>query len=562
MILPCTIFISATELNKDSTDIFTYPELAAAVKNYRDKPEEQWKYITIWIRKSKKENNPEQLYEGYNQAGYIKTDLLQIKYCDSMVTIAKKLDNQEMIADSYLTLGTAYMGNEFYPEALNNFMEGYKLISEKKSPYIFHNTEYLIARTKFYLGQYSEAREILNRCVVFFRDHDEKIGNTDYRNYYVYSLIALIESNSHLGKFNENKKLIFEGIQYISAENLPEYSGYFRSSEGQDAYLSKNYPLAVLKLNEALSLYHDHWKHLTDRYYLGMAYWKLDEKDKAASYLLLLDQIYNENKRIDPQFRPAFETLISYYKEKGDTQKQLEYIDKLMALDKIYEKDYKYLYRTLNKDYDTRRLTEEKLNLENTLKWERFLYGSLSVLGLLLTGFIAYHFFRQYKRNKYYKKLYADLKKSAEIKETIHSRNKINRKGEDVIVISKELGINPIKTESIMQALHQFEDEKAFLSREISLSSLAGICGTNTSYLSKILNHYKHENFAAYINNLRLQYIVEEWERNPKTRHLSIQDIAEKLGYKSTQAFSKNFQERYLIPPSYFLNRLNEEKGL
>ena len=400
------MFLHAAKPLNDSIGHFSYDQLSSLVPKHHNNPDKQWKYISIWIKKAKKENNPEQLYEGYNQAGYVKTDLSQIKYCDSMVTIAKRLNNQDMIADSYLTLGTAYMGNEFYPEALDNFMEGYKLISEKKNPYIFHNTEYLIARTKFYLGQYSEAREILNRCVMFFRDHDQKIGNTDYRNYYVYSLLALIESNSHLGKFNENKKLISEGVQYITTENLPEYSGYFRSSEGQDAYLRKNYSLAVLKINEALSLYRDHWKHLTDQFYLGMAYWKLDDKDKAVSHLLSLDQTYNENKRIDPQFRPAFETLISYYKVKGDTKKQLEYIDKLMALDKTYEKDYKYLYSALNKEYDTRQLTEEKLNLQNTLKWERFLYGSLSVLGILLTGFVAYHLLteqsKQERRGCYY----------------------------------------------------------------------------------------------------------------------------------------------------------------
>lgn len=41
---------------------------------------------------------------------------------------------------------------------------------------------------------------------------------------------------------------------------------------------------------------------------------------------------------------------------------------------------------------------------------------------------------------------------------------------------------------------------------------------------------------------------------------ISIQETAEKIGYSSTQAFAKNFQEKYQIPPSYFLNRLNEEE--
>ncbi|AZB17975.1 helix-turn-helix domain-containing protein [Chryseobacterium indologenes] len=88
---------------------------------------------------------------------------------------------------------------------------------------------------------------------------------------------------------------------------------------------------------------------------------------------------------------------------------------------------------------------------------------------------------------------------------------------------------------------------------------MSKLCGTNTVYLSKIINFYKKKSFNEYLNELRLDHIVSQWKSKPKTRYISIQKTAENAGYNTTQTFTKNFQEKYHIPPTYFLNRLNKE---
>ena len=43
-----------------------------------------------------------------------------------------------------------------------------------------------------------------------------------------------------------------------------------------------------------------------------------------------------------------------------------------MALDKSYEKNYKYLYTRINKEYDNQKLIEEKKNkIEKSLKTQK-----------------------------------------------------------------------------------------------------------------------------------------------------------------------------------------------
>lgn len=551
-------FSLLSQHNQNQSANMSYSDLELTIKNLENRLDEQWKYINLLIRKAKKENNLEKIRRGYVLATFNKRGNEQIKFGDSILIIAKKINDNNIIGDSYLSLGMSYINNENYPKALDAFIKGYDYIKKNKDPYLIHNAEYQIAQTKSYLGLYQEAHQLLMDCVSFFRKYNEKIGDTHYAYYYLYSLIALIETNSHLSNFSANKNLIQEGVDFIKYNpDFKEYYAYFISSQGTDFYYQDKYDSAILKLHEAIKLYNDSWKHLTDNFYLGMSYWQSGKKEQAISYFLVLDQEYNETKKLDPKFRPAFEMLIHYYSESNDTQKQLEYINKLIVLDKAYEKDYKYLNSTLNKEYDTKKLYEEKEMLENKMKWERIIYSTLIGLGFVLIMFLTFLLTKYYRRKKYSKIFHENF--IEEQNEEASPHHETIKPANDDYVLDDELGINPLIVENILKILSAFEKDKQFLRKNISLASMAKLCGTNTVYLSRIINFYKKKNFNEYLNELRLDYIVSQWKDKPKTRYVSIQETAENAGYNTTQTFTKNFQEKFHIPPTYFLNRLNEE---
>lgn len=551
---------SAQKLNYTEKNA-SYPELERRIGALENNYKEQWKYIDVFIKKAKNEKDYEQLSKAYLLASFSKRGTEQIVYADSTVIAALKTKNNDFIGDSYLSLGMSYANNENYPKALDNYLKGYHYIQKGEDLYLLNNAKYQIATVKNYLGLYKEADKLFESSVEFFRKNHHKIKDTDYRYYFIYALINYIDNNAHNQKLKDNVSLIKEGKDFIKEnKDLKKYHPYFVSAEGIDYYFEGDYLASVNKLDEALKLYDDNWKHLTNKFYLGMSYWKMDKKDKALQYFFELDKDYSETGKLDPFFRPAFENLIVYYKETDDTKKQLEYVDKLIMLDKVFEKDFKYLSGTLKKEYDTKRLIEEKSNLENTIKVHHFIYLSLLGIGCLVIIILAFLIKKYYQRKKYFKKLYEEFlnqkEKSLDVDTTAETQNL------DKEIFYNKLNINPLTVEKVLAALLMFEEEKQFLKKEITLSSLAKKCGTNTSYLSKIINHYKHANFAEYLNNLRLEYVVNQWKTKRKTRYVSIQDTAEKAGYSSTQAFAKNFQEKYQIPPSYFLNRLNKEENI
>ena len=67
-----------------------------------------------------------------------------------------------------------------------------------------------------------------------------------------------------------------------------------------------------------------------------------------------------------------------------------------MALDKSYEKNYKYLYTRINKEYDNQKLIEEKNKIEKSLNTQKITNVLLFLISLLVIGLIVL----RYKKKK------------------------------------------------------------------------------------------------------------------------------------------------------------------
>lgn len=548
--------LNATVKNENNIPFSTIENM---IKDLEEDPRDQWSYIILMINKAKRENNLQKLHRAYSFASTYSREGTQEKYGDSLLQTAFKLNDSDVIGDCYLARGMIFTNQEKYTAALDAFIKGYSFIEKKGDPYLINNAEYQIAQTKIYLGQYKEANKILKNVVSFFRINHKRINDTDYGLYYIYALIAYIDSNSHLNNFSENKILINEGFNFIKTnKDYSDYYSYFVSLEGTDAYYQKNYSHSIQKLKLALQLSDDNWKHLTENFYLGLAYWYSGEKESAIPYLLKIHQEYDKSKKLDPQFRPAIELLIEYYKLKNDPSKQLLYINDLIILDKMYEKNYKAIFSSLHKNYDTQNLIEERNSLKKALRKGKINHYILIIFSISAILIISYFTRNYYKRQKHYKKLY----EMVENKVTIDNKSLPSEK----IVLDEpiddlQLDINPLIVDNILDFLENFEREKKFLNKECSLISIAKECGTNTSYLSKIVNHYKGENFISYLNTLRIKYVIEQWKNKPKMRHHTLQEIADLSGFNTAQSFSKNFQDRYKISPKFFLKKLNQESA-
>lgn len=536
-------------------------EIEKKIDTYSNDPKKAWELINFYITKSKREKNREALFYAYRYASMSSIYPLNIKYADSALITAKKSQTKKILLDAYLNRGNINMSEEFYQKALDDILVANKLSQESHNDYIFNKTIYYIAQNKIYLGQYEDAKKELVICLNFFRENrnNKTSLGKNYQMYYVYALMSLIDSNTKLGKFSENKALLKEAFDYLQENKLSQYIPYFITSEGIIDYSLKDYNTAISKFSEAIRLYNDQWEHNTEVFYLGLSYWNIGKKTLAIKYLEEIDKHYNKTKKLDPQFRSAYEILIKYYHSIGDTQKQLEYINKLMFLDRSYEKNFKYLYQRIVKEYDTKKLIAEKNRIENTLENQRTVF--LTVSSLLVLGFLIFGF-RIYREKQNYKKRFEEI---------IARQNKIHPAQENLITDPAETeykqtfdydyynkipGLNPIFVENILKQLEIFESENKFLDPQISQKMLSEELGTNSTYFSKIINSYKGKNFTLYINDLRLDYIIDHLKNDVKYINMDVKELASISGFSSTENFSDNFRRKFDLKPSVFIKMM------
>lgn len=108
----------------------------------------------------------------------------------------------------------------------------------------------------------------------------------------------------------------------------------------------------------------------------------------------------------------------------------------------------------------------------------------------------------------------------------------------------------------LIAKLDKFEKTSLFTHKNISLSYLAVHFGTNTKYLSCIINTYKKKDFSNYINELRINYIIDKLKNNSQYRNYKMAILADEAGFSSHSKFSKVFKKITSLSPSLFIELL------
>ena len=117
----------------------------------------------------------------------------------------------------------------------------------------------------------------------------------------------------------------------------------------------------------------------------------------------------------------------------------------------------------------------------------------------------------------------------------------------------------PDKTEKrILDQLAEFEKGQKYILKNVSLKTLSQQFDTNPKYLSEVINKHKNSNFNTYINNLRIDYIVDKINKDPKYRKYKVSYLADECGFSSHSLFTTIFKNRMNLSPTEYLQKLSE----
>src|SRR5690554_7649728 len=104
-----------------------------------------------------------------------------------------------------------------------------------------------------------------------------------------------------------------------------------------------------------------------------------------------------------------------------------------------------------------------------------------------------------------------------------------------------------------------FEDSKKFLSPNMKFSTLVSFLDTNPKYLNHFLKTNYNTDYNTYINDLRINYIVEQLKTKPTYRKYKISHLAKESGFSSHSNFSANFKRVTQLSPSEYIEKVKLE---
>lgn len=423
-----------------------------------------------------------------------------------------------------------------YKEALDNYILAHNYADKKTDEYNYYSILYGMALIKQQLQEYKESKDLLAECKTFFKNN---IDNIDYKKGYVntvgrLSYLNLLEKNLDSARYYNNIEHDF------AVDTIDLY--FAMKNKGLIEHHSKNYHNSTLLLKKSLKhIVNDtSWIMITNQY-IGENYYYLGQKDIAKEYYEKVVEMYLKEKILSNEIRLSFERLIEYYKNVGDQKLQLEYIDYLLEFDKEFNEANKFLAKSYYQDYETKNLVEEKNNLIKDIRFKNTIYIVAIILGFLIIGGIAYAYYR--KQNLHLKAKLNEL-------DNYINASKKERKPKKV-TYKKPIHI-PLNID-LEDKIIDFENEKGFLDPNISLESLAKDLKSNRTSLSQHINQSRDKTFKNYINELRINYIIEMIVNDPKTKDYTMDTLAEMAGFNNRKTFSDCFIQSTGLRPSYFI---------
>ncbi len=549
--------ISQAQQAEDSLQGKSYDQLQDIFYDYYDRDSLLTsKVLKTYLTRAKREKDTLHIAIGYDNYYLFRehedgTDY--INYLDSIIQYTKTNASKDYPASSYFAKAQYHLlGKRDIQKTIINLNEARKYAKTKGNIDLLYRIDYYFAIIRSeHLDEKEKALTILKKCLHYYEEKEE----LQYQARYLYALHLL--SETYIGLKKHDSASYYNHLGYRKAKNanpnLSILKNYFTLCEGINQYEQKNYQAAIDSINIALPQMinlGDNSNIIDSYFYKGKSYYDLIEIEKAIPFFKKTDSALGSLKST-PQYKhvKTYEYLKDYYKTKNDIQNQNIYLDKLNKILDNYLNDQTFIRNKVKIDYDIQLLLEEQQSLkealQNETKTSRSKIAWLIILSACLGGLVYF----QYRKKIIYRSRFEKL--VTQNQTTTPSAKKQDKKNLTANVPEKHI-------KHILDKLEEFEKEKKFLEPGITAQSLSDMISTNVKYLSQVINHFKSKSFTNYLNELRINYTIQELKENTMLRKFTIKAIAETVGYNNAETFSNAFYKQAKIKPSYFIKNLEK----
>ena len=540
---------------KDSLQTKTYEELRTLIGSF-EKENINFDLIDYYRRKAEKERNIERQFAAkslfieasiWNRNFDIAQDSLQ-----PLRNFSSQHELESQTVSSLFQIGLAYFYQGLFGKALDIYNEALALSEDINDKKIQHKLLLQIGYIRSSIGDHTEAISIYNKSLDVLNDSDfeaKELEKANAQSYYYLSIAFTDIKQRDSASYYINKALKLTQQEKDSCRRK-----YFLRSKAKIQVLNNDLSNAENNLKKAFKLCQPASKGDTLVFYkdLGEVYLAKKEYKKAQNYIQNAIDIYQVKEGEEGFMDDYYKLLAKAYKHTGDIEKSNFYLEKyintLAQFNKIKDTVNQSLKLQEVEDFKNELSTiEEEKNLKQTHLNYLFLGASIIILLLLV---VLLRFYRNKKKNE---EKFEEL--LLKIENTKESERITDTKDQDL----EQKSSNDIPEETkqhILEGLKKLEEKEYFLRQDCNSYNVAKKINTNTSYLSKVVNSHFGKNFNTYINDLRINYAIVRLKNDVIFRSYSIQSIAEELGYKSADSFSKYFKLNTGLNPSFYIKEI------
>lgn len=512
------------------------------------------------------------------------------------------------------SIGVIYENEYNYKDALELYDQALKIARQEKNDFFIYEIKSSIASIKNKIGQSKDALVLI--LEVYERNKSKKNNNLKFNRK------TLIETYLNSKMTAEADVLIKEGLQEALETNNFEFLYYLYKLKSESNFIQNQFDEAIDNAKKALknakNLANNEFIDEAN-YTLAMSFFKKENYDFIITTLNNI--IQNHRSKTLDQNAKYYKLLADTYKQVGNDslsnecyQRYIKYVEKvnknrLSTLESIHSIILQNQVSDIENTFESE-LKEEILEKDKHKK-TKFYWIIAFIILVIIGSFIVIKFIINQKQNQVrFNNLMLKIKdyESNDLKtENLKSEDKdlvINKtpsashKQKEILVINEtifsefdteeveegveeeleeeleegvlesevfcdsnsEVGFNidDEKINEILQKIERLEDKKYYLRQDCTLHNMAKRLKTNTSYLSKIINSHLDKSFSTYINELRVNYAIIELKNNKRLRSYSVKGIAQELGYKNADAFSKYFKAATGITPSVYIKKIEE----
>lgn len=427
-----------------------------------------------------------------------------LKRADSIAVIEKNYNMQARINGF---LSTLYREFEIYTLGkihLQKAVDISKKIEDKNDMYKFQgNLSQEIAYYDMYYSNFSKAIIHLKKGNQLF----EKAGSTIDKNFQTAVNDELIAKN------------------YLLLHKVDSAFFYFnKAKEELKSSQSSNSPLKGFIYNGLANAYTSigDYKNAISNYKTA------EQIAKDSDFFILKQEVYT--------------SLMEFYKKTGN-KKYIVYNELNTKLNKDEEHNRKIIADEL-----ITTLRKKQVDTQSNYQKSKNTIIGISIFIILIT--ITLYVFKRRQDDKKIKKFISKSENPTETEIKVSPKKESNKEY-----------MSEATESTILESIKQFEKSDLYLNKEISLNSVAAELSINHRYLSYVINKHKSKDFASYINELRINYIIKCLKNDPNYLKYKISYLADQSGFLSHSRFTITFKKVTGVSPLTFITYLQKENG-